>query len=141
MYCGACCAHYRVSFYWRETDPSQGGTVPPELTDDLPPYSNCMKGTNQPSPRCIALEGTVGGCVHCAIYDNRPSPCREFGIHWRSGKSDAGPEDLSRCNAARAAWNLPPLAPATPQRDKRRPVTLNRRHVTPVRRTRRIHSC
>jgi len=141
LHCGACCAHYRVSFYWREADPSQGGTVPPELTDELPPYFNCMKGTNQSVPRCIALKGRVGGCVHCAIYDNRPSPCREFGIHWHLGKLDAAPEELARCNAARAAWGLPPLTLAAFEAGRTRPVMpMHHRHVPLTHHNHHVHN-
>ena len=52
--CGACCAHFRVSFYWAEADPSRGGTVPADLAEDLTPVLSCMKGTNQARPRCAA---------------------------------------------------------------------------------------
>ena len=31
--CGACCAHFRVSFYWAEADDAPGGFVPAALTD------------------------------------------------------------------------------------------------------------
>ena len=33
--CGACCAHFRVSFHWSEADPEQGGAVPAALTEPL----------------------------------------------------------------------------------------------------------
>ncbi|HOG48771.1 MAG TPA: YkgJ family cysteine cluster protein [Anaerolineae bacterium] len=114
--CGACCAHYRVSFYWAEADEAQGGAVPPALTEELPPFRLCMQGTNCRQPRCAALLGEVGREVRCAIYAGRPSPCREFGVIWRDGVLRSGPEELARCNAARAAWGLPPLTigPARP---------------------------
>jgi len=38
----------------------------------------CMKGTNSHPPRCVALRGEVGKLVSCAIYEQRPTPCREF---------------------------------------------------------------
>ena len=28
--------------------------------------------------RCIALQGTVGACVSCKIYEARPQACRNF---------------------------------------------------------------
>jgi Fe-S-cluster containining protein len=107
--CGACCAYFRVSFYWAEADPGHGGTIPPELTEDLTPVLSCMKGTNRPQPRCAALIGEIGQAVRCAIYEGRPSPCREFGVDWTAEGLRFTPEDLARCNQARAAWGLPPL--------------------------------
>lgn len=109
--CGACCATFRVSFYWREADEESGGAVPPELTDHLTGLRLCMKGTNRSHPRCAALEGEIGCSVHCTIYDRRPSPCRNFGILFKDGVWQAGIEDLMRCNQARAAWGLLPLFP------------------------------
>ena len=76
--CGACCAHYRISFYWDESSKAPGGHVPVELTEELAPHLLCMKGTNSYPPRCIALRGDVGKHVSCAIYENRPVLCREF---------------------------------------------------------------
>ncbi len=37
MTCGACCAHYRVSFYWGESSEAPGGFVPIELTEQVHP--------------------------------------------------------------------------------------------------------
>lgn len=107
--CGACCAYFRVSFYWGETDPTQGGVVPDELTEDLSPFRCCMRGTNSQYPYCSALQGRIGHFVRCKIYDQRPTPCRSFGIRWVHQQMIATPEELMRCNAARAAWKLPPL--------------------------------
>ncbi|GGF62132.1 YkgJ family cysteine cluster protein [Alteromonas lipolytica] len=76
--CGACCATFRVSFYWTEADPFTGGTVPEELTAKISPYIVAMEGTNQPVPRCVALTGKIGQQVSCDIYENRSSTCREF---------------------------------------------------------------
>lgn len=104
--CGACCATYRVSFYWAEADPELGGSVPPELTEPLSAHRVAMSGTNGPRPRCIALEGTVGEKVRCTIYPNRASVCREFGYAGEGG------EPNERCDQARAVWGLAPLAPA-----------------------------
>ncbi len=109
--CGACCAKYRVSFYWGEADEAQGGAIPIELTEELTPFRRCMKGTNRRQPRCVALEGEIGVSVRCAIYEHRPSPCREFGVQWESGHLYTEEADLKRCNEARAARGLPPLSP------------------------------
>ncbi len=107
--CGACCAYFRVSFYWSETDPALGGTVPAEMTRKLDDFRSCMCGTDQKNPRCAALEGTIGEAVNCTIYEQRPTPCREFGVDWADGALLYTPEDLARCTQARAAWGLPPL--------------------------------
>ncbi|MEC7468473.1 MAG: YkgJ family cysteine cluster protein [Pseudomonadota bacterium] len=76
--CGACCASFRVSFYWSEADPFTGGTVPTELTEKISPTRVAMKGTNRPQPRCDALQGDIGQQVACGIYAQRSSTCREF---------------------------------------------------------------
>ena len=107
--CGACCAHFRVSFYWKEAEPSEGGTVPQTLTEDISTFRSCMRGTNQPKPYCVALQGKIGKDVRCSIYLLRPSTCREFGIRWIHQKIVATPKERTRCNKARADWNLPPL--------------------------------
>lgn len=101
--CGACCASFRVSFYWSEVR-SAGGTVPDERTEPLPPHRVCMGGTNSKAPRCTALQGTVGQAVRCDIYAERPSTCREFSWVDENGAPDAA------CGRARAMHGLPPLA-------------------------------
>ena len=68
-----------------------------------------MKGTNRKQPRCAALTGEIGAPVACAIYQNRPSPCRDFGVNMVDGQIRADAADRERCNRARAAWGLPPL--------------------------------
>lgn len=75
--CGACCCSYRVSFYWAESTATAEGWVPVELTNSLNILSRCMKGTDVPQPRCVALQGEVGQAVSCSIYAQRPSPCHE----------------------------------------------------------------
>jgi uncharacterized protein len=115
--CGACCACFRVSFYWGEAD--QDGSVPPELTEDVDSFRRCMKGTNQKSIWCVALQGEIGKAVSCSIYERRSSTCREFGIHWDRGVIHIDPQDIERCTQARAAWGLPPvqIEPLTPDID------------------------
>lgn len=92
--CGACCATFRVSFYWAE---SAATGLPERLTEQVNLFYSCMAGTNQPSPRCRALEGTIGVQVACGVYSQRTSPCKEL---------QAGDE---KCNKARAKHGLPPL--------------------------------
>ena len=70
--CGACCAFYRVSFYWAE-----GENLPEHMVEPLTSVYSCMSGTNQPQPRCIALEGEVGKHVSCSVYEHRSSSCKE----------------------------------------------------------------
>lgn len=135
LHCGACCAFFRISFYWGETDPDQGGTVPPELVDQLNDTYCCMKGTNQRARRCEALDGKIGEEVHCRIYEQRPTPCREFGIQEENGFLSITPEELERCNHARNAWGLPPLHLVYPADHwKHRPAQFHKRHLE------RIHS-
>jgi len=91
--CGACCAHFRVSFYWAE-----GEALPEALTVKLNPHMSCMAGTDHPHrPRCAALAGHVGCAVRCTAYDDRPSPCHEL----QPGED--------KCQRARARHGLPPL--------------------------------
>lgn len=73
--CGACCATYRVSFYWAEA--SQLG-LPDSLIEKISPWHACMAGTGQSEPRCRALDGAIGQAVSCLVYPRRPSPCREL---------------------------------------------------------------
>jgi uncharacterized protein len=103
--CGACCAHYRVSFYWAEANDVTLGGVPVELTEKLSCVRLVMKGTNQPNPRCSALIGELGRRVYCAIYPNRPQVCRNLYASWSAGRAD------EKCNKARMAFGLSPLEP------------------------------
>lgn len=96
--CGACCAAFRVSFYWRE---SEG--IAPEWVESFHPHLSCMKGTNQKNPHCACLQGKVGEQVSCAIYEQRPSPCREFLASFEFGVQE------SRCDEVRQKKGLRPL--------------------------------
>lgn len=104
--CGACCASFRVSFYWAEAADESPHGVPAGLTEKLNPHMSCMQGTNSPTPRCHALLGEIGQSVRCSIYDRRPSPCREFPVAWEAGMPNEA------CDRARHRWGLPPLTPA-----------------------------
>jgi len=104
--CGACCAYYRASFYWAETDASPGGTVPEAMTEKLNDFRVVMKGTDQNHPHCLALLGIVGKKVRCSIYENRASVCRNFDPSWQNGQANEG------CDKARLFWGLKPLSPA-----------------------------
>ena len=96
--CGACCAFFRVSFYWAE-----GEQIPEQMVAPLTPVYSCMQGTNQKNPRCVALDGEIGKSVGCSIYPLRSSSCKEV---------QAGD---SQCNKARAAHNLIPLIEVNPE--------------------------
>ncbi|WP_283151217.1 YkgJ family cysteine cluster protein [Silvimonas soli] len=97
--CGACCASFRVSFYWAETDAHPFGSVPQQLTTTISPHHVAMRGTENKPVRCVALTGEIGQPVSCSIYTQRSSTCREFA---------AGSE---YCNKARGMHGLPVLAP------------------------------
>src|SRR5690554_2161289 len=104
--CGACCAHFRVSFYCGEIAGESGGTVPPELVTQVSALRGCMKGTEHGGKPCVALRGEVGqDGVHCGIYEQRPSPCREFPT-WLAERSP-NPD----CQSFRKAIGLPLLPP------------------------------
>lgn len=102
--CGACCAHFRVSFYAGECQ-SVGGLVPDELVVPISPHLVAMRGTELKPVRCVALEGEVGCQVSCRVYESRSSTCREFSTSWEDG------EHNPHCDAARAAYGLPPVLP------------------------------
>lgn len=101
--CGACCAYFRVSFYWAESREDSCG-VPYALTEKITPFLSCMQGTNARIARCVALKGEIGQSVLCSIYLNRPTPCREFSP---SGLNDRVYE---ACDRARNHYGLLPLA-------------------------------
>jgi Fe-S-cluster containining protein len=103
--CGACCARFRVAVHWSETDAYPGGSVPSGLTEKLDPHRVAMRGTQAREPHCVALQGNVGERVSCAIYAQRPSPCRELAPAWKQGEPSA------QCDRARAAYGLAPLTP------------------------------
>jgi Fe-S-cluster containining protein len=67
------------------------------MTEQIGPWHSCMAGTNQPAPRCQALQGEVGREVRCTVYTQRPAACREV---------QPGDE---KCSQARARYGLEPL--------------------------------
>ena len=92
--CGACCAAFRVSFYWTEALERGLGDA---LIEQVNAHMACLAGTNDRHPRCLALQGEVGSAVTCTAYAQRPSPCREV---------QPGDE---KCAGARARYGLEPL--------------------------------
>ena len=105
LQCGACCAFYRASFYWGETDLATLGGVPEAMTVKINERFVAMNGTECHSPRCMALNGEIGVHVQCSIYARRASVCRAFVPSWENGIPNP------RCDAARRKWSLPPLTP------------------------------
>ncbi len=103
MRCGACCIGYRASFYWAEGDDATEGGVPVHLTVRADAFRRAMRRDRR--RRCVALRGTPGRRVFCAIYGRRPSVCRSFEAAWQTGSQD------SRCNEARARLGLSPFDP------------------------------
>lgn len=100
--CGACCAHFRVSFFWGECQ-SAGGSVPDEKVIQISPNYVSMKGTEASPTRCIELCGTIGSDASCGMYSQRSSTCREFDASFENGNQEA------QCDKARLAHGLPPL--------------------------------
>jgi len=81
--------------------------VPDELVSVVNPFIVCMKGTEAGHGRCIALRGAIGEPgVRCAIYDQRPTPCREYRVWLDDGTPNPD------CQRLRRAIGLAPLVPA-----------------------------
>ena len=98
--CGACCAYFRVSFYWAESLPDSFH-VPEDLIEIVTPQLVAMK--RDANNRCVALKGEVGKESLCSIYEKRSSSCRDFIASFENG------EHNELCDRARAKFNLPPL--------------------------------
>lgn len=101
--CGACCSIYRVAFDQDET--ISGNRVPRDLAFRVDSKTLAMKTTRPGSQRCVALAGHIGKNVSCSIYQNRPSPCRNFTASFEDGLHHP------RCDEARLARGLPALTP------------------------------
>ena len=101
--CGACCNYFKVQFHRYECL-SDDYLVPEKLTYPVINSDKLvMRGTNKKDPRCIALQGIVGEKVACAIYEKRPSCCREFTASFEYGEMNI------RCDEARVAKGMSPL--------------------------------
>lgn len=103
--CGACCAAFRVGFYWREAESAEhSSAVPAGMWSEGNQFQRSMKGTEEKHhPKCVALKGVVGKFVECSIYENRSSTCRKFEASYESGTA------RPRCDEARAKHGLRPL--------------------------------
>jgi len=93
--CGACCS-YSAEWprFWTESD-DEIGQIPQNLV------SEDQTGMACDGDRCLALVGFIGEATHCAIYDRRPTVCR-----------DCMPGD-DACNMAREHYGLDPIEPAS----------------------------
>lgn len=103
--CGACCSHFRISFYFGELDSHPDGFVPDDLASQLTPFRACMKGTESGGGRCAALSGEVGVRIACTIYPNRPTPCRQYAVWDNDGNPNPD------CQRLRHAAGIALLAP------------------------------
>lgn len=105
--CGACCAFFRVQFYWREANKGESDhVVPAGMFEELAVSSHfrCMKGTaRKHHPKCVGLNGRIGHDACCSMYPFRPSPCRDFKASYSDGRH------YPRCDEARKAHGLRPL--------------------------------
>ena len=97
--CGACCARFRVSYYW-------GEEVPEGYFNETNQMFRSLKSTKdkEGKPRCNALGGEIGKSVACGIYEHRPSPCRDFSYSYEN----CGIKEV-RCDQARSGAGLLPL--------------------------------
>jgi hypothetical protein len=105
--CGACCSHFRISFYHSELDYHPSGQVPDKLAVKVNDTFACMQGTID-GGRCVALQGEIGKQISCAIYENRPSPCRKYAV-W---EEDGTPNH--QCQTLRKQIGIVPLVPRRP---------------------------
>jgi Fe-S-cluster containining protein len=101
--CGACCSTYRVTFLKSEIQSTNDPLT--YLSVDNGGVWQAMPGTNKKHrPKCDYLEGIIGKLAKCGVYNNRPSPCRNFLASYEDGKTHA-----QRCDEARIRHGLKPL--------------------------------
>lgn len=84
--CGACCDYANQ---WVEIDPEYDIGVPDELITEDAEFMEAVEN------RCVALQGEVGKCVKCSIYQRRPRACQTF------------PEGTKECEQCRRWHGLP----------------------------------
>lgn len=82
--------------------------MPDHLVEQVNAHRVAMLGTGAKPVRCVGLQGEVGCAVSCSVYEQRSSTCREFTASWEDGQANPN------CDAARAAYGLPPLTPISP---------------------------
>jgi len=101
--CGACCITFRITLPRADLASQPGGWVPDALTEPYTPTTACIRENPDWPGRCIALQGTPGEKVWCAIYPQRPAACRDFAPLAQLGQGDEA------CDEARRHHGLPPL--------------------------------
>lgn len=79
--------------------------MPDDLVVQVSSHLVAMRVTDSRPVRCVGLLGEVGCGVRCTLYAQRSSTCREFEASWHNGEAN------SHCDAACAAYGLPPLTP------------------------------
>lgn len=79
--------------------------MPEALVEPVGHNLVCMRGTASAPSRCVALRGTIGQSVSCAIYEFRPIVCRDFAPLAAIGRGDEA------CGEARQRHGLAPLMP------------------------------
>ena len=109
--CGACCSSYRVTFQPSEML-EHNFNVPTEYAVAISKDAMALRFENPKKLRCSALEGKIGKFVGCKIYENRPSPCRNFKASFEDGTHNI------RCDQARARMRLPALTRADWEQQK-----------------------
>ncbi len=77
--------------------------MPAEAVEDSGGALVSLKGTTRHNPGCESLGGRIGVEVGCQIYENRPSPCRNFKASYEDGYIH------DRCDQAREKHGLRPL--------------------------------
>lgn len=129
--CGACCVQLDTDKWdpfpgWARVTPADAARLTPRErrgvnkdTDDTGPRTRLIRSTHygftrvvptDPTPsgapvhRCYFLDGKVGGCVSCTIYDRKPEVCTNF--------TPGEP----MCLDARRAFGLP-VPPRDPDED------------------------
>ena len=71
--CGACCCHYRVSFYWQEAE--QRGLEDKDLVQ-VTPLRVCFRGMGPPRRPVGHVTGGGGSRAMCSQLQPLPTPIR-----------------------------------------------------------------
>lgn len=105
--CGACCvSNWDLETYVGVSEKDQDRLLPIFDEEELDRLVGHRHDRWQASLRtkenvqghitCIALDGRVGECVSCSIYESRPDACRHFksgSLECRAAREEAGLTD------------------------------------------------